>query len=139
MKTAASRFRCALMFHYTKTRLHVAIRIPCYKTGSVGPRLAPLRANQAPNTSHPSGFTLQSPAKRYTRFPHGTCALSVSKAYVSLGGKHHLFAVHYQALLLVTITKSSPVSRLSLERRAFQHVTSFNLVFPQLRPSIHPL
>jgi len=57
----------------------------------------------------PIGFVpFNTQPRVFSHFPHGTCALSDSVPYVSLGGKHRPFAVHYQALLLA---RGPPVSR----------------------------
>ena len=55
--------------------------------------------------------SLLSPILGTARFPHGTRTLSVSETYVSLGGKHHPFTVHYQPLLLSADSRSTDRSR----------------------------
>ena len=55
--------------------------------------------------------SLLSPILGTARFPHGTRTLSVSETYVSLGGKHHPFTVHYQPLLLSADSRAAVRSR----------------------------
>ena len=71
-------------------------------------------------------------------FPHGTCALSVSETYVSLGGKHHLIhstipttATHNSQtdtfLIIRTIT-----GLVSLHRLSINNINISTLGTPQL-------
>ena len=95
-----------------QTRPGVALLGPCFKTGSARTRLPP------PEEERTSGraqliqpVSLLCPTLGTARFPHGTRTLSVSETYVSLGGKHHPFTVHYQPLLLSAGTRAASESR----------------------------
>jgi len=108
------------------------------------------RENLGPGATDPAGFTLSPPTQGTARFPHGTRTLSVSETYVSLGGEHHLFTVHYQPLLLSPTFLRRLPARLDRSSRAAHSVPGYyrlgspsqrtrclrRTVFPQ-RPADH--
>lgn len=123
-----NRFPCASAIHLAKTRLNVALLGPCYKTG--GARTQPSSVREESTWAwrdSSSQFHLYPPTTGLAPFPHGTCALSVSETYVSLGGKHHLIhstipttATHCSRTNATTaaraVTGSASLHRLSTAR-----------------------